>query len=217
MRIAIVTPDLRIRGGSPRKGAVRRACLTQAISAPSVQIVSLATSRKDASSILLHQPRTWRRPSSRATPTRSSSWTMSAPWEPSWRSRGHAGRRDSAPSRRMRHPPRRLRESPAVACAVRRFKGPWSCTSRRSSGTKGDPRHPSRSRSLTDGDIMTAVVGDRRTCRASPRRRHRSHSTIRAVPRSGHWWVPRSLSRSCTRVLTRSSSLPARIGIRATC
>ena len=61
MRVAIVTPDLRIRGGVREQALFVARALRNDLGA-SVQIVSLATSRKDASSILLHQPRTWRRP-----------------------------------------------------------------------------------------------------------------------------------------------------------
>jgi glycosyltransferase involved in cell wall biosynthesis len=61
MRVAIVTPDLRIRGGI-RETALFVARALRCELGASVQIVSLATSRKDAASILLHQPRTWRRP-----------------------------------------------------------------------------------------------------------------------------------------------------------
>ena len=61
MRVGLVTPDLRVRGGVREKALFVARALRQDLGA-SVQIVSLATSRSDASSILLHQPQTWRRP-----------------------------------------------------------------------------------------------------------------------------------------------------------
>jgi hypothetical protein len=61
MRVGIVAPDLREPGGVREKALFVARSLAHQLGA-SVQIVSLATSRDDASSVLLHQPRTWRRP-----------------------------------------------------------------------------------------------------------------------------------------------------------
>jgi len=61
MRVGIVAPDLREPGGVREKALFVARALTGQLGA-SVQVVSLATSRTDASSILLHRPRTWRRP-----------------------------------------------------------------------------------------------------------------------------------------------------------
>ena len=60
VHVGIVAPDLREPGGVREKALfVARALIGQL--GASVQIVSLATSRIDASSVLLRQPRTWRR------------------------------------------------------------------------------------------------------------------------------------------------------------
>ena len=61
MRVGIVAPDLREPGGVREKALFVARSLTRQLGA-SVRLVSLATSRSDASSIVLHQPRTWRRP-----------------------------------------------------------------------------------------------------------------------------------------------------------
>ena len=60
MRVGIVAPDLREPGGVREKALFVARALAGHLGA-SVQVVSLATSRTDASSILLHRPRTWRR------------------------------------------------------------------------------------------------------------------------------------------------------------
>jgi glycosyltransferase involved in cell wall biosynthesis len=60
MRVGILAPDLRQPGGVREKALFVARSLTRQLGA-SVQIVSLATSRSDASSILLHQPWTWGR------------------------------------------------------------------------------------------------------------------------------------------------------------
>jgi glycosyltransferase involved in cell wall biosynthesis len=61
MRVGVVAPDLREPGGVREKALFVARSLTRQLGA-SVQIVSLATSRSDTSSVLLRQPRTWRRP-----------------------------------------------------------------------------------------------------------------------------------------------------------
>jgi len=61
MRVAVVAPDLREPGGVREKALFVARSLSGQLGA-SVQVVSLATSRTDASSILLRSPRTWRRP-----------------------------------------------------------------------------------------------------------------------------------------------------------
>lgn len=61
MHVGIVAPDLREPGGVREKALFVARSLVRHLGA-SVQILSLATSRGDASSILLRQPRTWRRP-----------------------------------------------------------------------------------------------------------------------------------------------------------
>ena len=61
MRVAIVAPDLREPGGVREKTLFVARVLRHSLGA-SLRIVSLATSRGDAASVLLHQPRTWRRP-----------------------------------------------------------------------------------------------------------------------------------------------------------
>ena len=60
MRVGIVAPDLRQPGGVREKTLFVARTLAHQLGAV-VRIVSLATARGDASSILLHQPRTWRR------------------------------------------------------------------------------------------------------------------------------------------------------------
>ena len=61
MRVGVIAPDLREPGGVREKALfVARALRTQL--GASVQLVSLATSRADASSVLLRRPRTWRTP-----------------------------------------------------------------------------------------------------------------------------------------------------------
>jgi glycosyltransferase involved in cell wall biosynthesis len=60
MRVGIVAPDLRQPGGVREKALFVARSLTRHLGA-SVRLVSLATSRFDATSILLGQPRTWRR------------------------------------------------------------------------------------------------------------------------------------------------------------
>jgi len=61
MHVAVVAPDLRQPGGVREKTLFVARTLARQLGA-AVRIVSLATSRVDAASILLHQPRTWRRP-----------------------------------------------------------------------------------------------------------------------------------------------------------
>lgn len=61
MHVGIVAPDLRAAGGV-RENALFVARSLQRHLGASVQLVSLATSRSDSSSILLHRPHTWRRP-----------------------------------------------------------------------------------------------------------------------------------------------------------
>jgi glycosyltransferase involved in cell wall biosynthesis len=61
VHVGIVAPDLREPGGVREKTLFVARALRNRLGA-SVQIVSLATSRADASSRLLRQPRTWRRP-----------------------------------------------------------------------------------------------------------------------------------------------------------
>jgi glycosyltransferase involved in cell wall biosynthesis len=60
MRVGVVAPDLRETGGVGAKALFVARSLQRHLGA-SVQLVSLATSRRDGSSILLHQPRTWTR------------------------------------------------------------------------------------------------------------------------------------------------------------
>lgn len=60
MRVAVVAPDLRFAGGVREKALFVARALRDQLGA-SVQMVSLATSRSDESSVLLHQPWTWRR------------------------------------------------------------------------------------------------------------------------------------------------------------
>jgi glycosyltransferase involved in cell wall biosynthesis len=61
MRVGVVAPDLRDPGGVREKTLFVARALRSDLGA-SVQVVSLATSRTDASSVLLHKPGTWRRP-----------------------------------------------------------------------------------------------------------------------------------------------------------
>ena len=61
MRVGIVAPDLREPGGVREKALFVARSLKRQLGA-SVRLVSLATSRNDASSVVLRQPRTWRRP-----------------------------------------------------------------------------------------------------------------------------------------------------------
>ena len=61
MHVGIVAPDLREPGGVRENALFVARSLTRQLGA-SVQVVALATSRSDASSVLLRQPRTWRRP-----------------------------------------------------------------------------------------------------------------------------------------------------------
>ena len=61
MRVGIVAPDLRQPGGVREKTLFVARALSNGLGA-AVRIVSLATSRGDTSSVLLHQPGTWRRP-----------------------------------------------------------------------------------------------------------------------------------------------------------
>jgi glycosyltransferase involved in cell wall biosynthesis len=61
MRVGVVAPDLREPGGVREKTLFVARALRDQLGA-SVQLVSLATSRTDASSILLRSPRTWWRP-----------------------------------------------------------------------------------------------------------------------------------------------------------
>jgi D-inositol-3-phosphate glycosyltransferase len=61
MHVGIIVPDLREPGGVREKALFVARSLTRQLGA-SVQIVSLATSRNDASSVLLRRPRTWGRP-----------------------------------------------------------------------------------------------------------------------------------------------------------
>jgi glycosyltransferase involved in cell wall biosynthesis len=60
MRVGIVAPDLRDAGGVREMTLFVARCLRDQLGA-SVRMVSLATSRSDRASILLHQPHTWRR------------------------------------------------------------------------------------------------------------------------------------------------------------
>jgi glycosyltransferase involved in cell wall biosynthesis len=61
MRIGIAAPDLRDPGGVREKALFVARALRDQLGA-SVKLLSLATSRSDGSSILLHRPRTWTRP-----------------------------------------------------------------------------------------------------------------------------------------------------------
>jgi D-inositol-3-phosphate glycosyltransferase len=61
MRVGIVAPDLREAGGVREKALFVARSLQRHLGA-SVQLVSLATSRSDSASIVLHRPHTWRRP-----------------------------------------------------------------------------------------------------------------------------------------------------------
>ena len=159
MRVAIVTPDLRIRGGVREKALFVARALRSDLGA-SVQIVSLATSRTDASSILLHQPRTWRRPLvSRYTDEEfivDHVGALGAEFEVA----RYAGRREIL----------RLVEgcdvvhvvcgTPAAAHAVRRFAGP--VVVHFASFVSHERQHDAPSRiSLLDRwrRVMTAVVG----------------------------------------------------------
>lgn len=60
MRITIIAPDLREFGGVREQTLFVARSLRDQLGA-SVRVLSLATSRSDQSSIVLHQPRTWRR------------------------------------------------------------------------------------------------------------------------------------------------------------
>lgn len=60
MRVAVVTPDLRFPGGVRELALFVGRALRDQLGA-SVQVVSLAVSRSDRSSIVLHQPWTWGR------------------------------------------------------------------------------------------------------------------------------------------------------------
>jgi len=61
MRVGVIAPDLREPGGVREKALFVARALRARLGA-SVQLVSLATSRADASSALLRRPRTWRTP-----------------------------------------------------------------------------------------------------------------------------------------------------------
>ena len=60
MHVAVVAPDLRATGGVREKTLFVARALRDQLGA-SVRVLSLATSRFDGSSILVHQPHTWRR------------------------------------------------------------------------------------------------------------------------------------------------------------
>jgi glycosyltransferase involved in cell wall biosynthesis len=60
MRVTIIAPDLRDAGGVREKALFVARSLRDQLGA-SVRVLSLATSRIDTSSIVLHQPRTWQR------------------------------------------------------------------------------------------------------------------------------------------------------------
>lgn len=61
MRVGLVAPDLREPGGVREKALFVARALTRHLGV-SVRMIALATSRRDASSLLLHDPRTWRGP-----------------------------------------------------------------------------------------------------------------------------------------------------------
>ena len=61
MRVGVIAPDLRQPGGVREKALFVARALQHQLGA-SVQLVSLAMSRADASSVLLHRPGTWRTP-----------------------------------------------------------------------------------------------------------------------------------------------------------
>ena len=61
MRVGVIAPDLREPGGVREKALFVARALRARLGA-SVQLVSLATSRADESSVLLRRPRTWRTP-----------------------------------------------------------------------------------------------------------------------------------------------------------